>query len=655
MTTELPWSEDDLKFWRAEIDRSRQLRDDTIQAWDAAGNIGRYTPKSVMDGQAVDARVNVAKDFADVEYKKAALFYDTPTVSLVPDPGTNPQALLLHQELINSLLSSKRMDAKATVLPTIQDCLVAVQPVMTEIGYASVQVPMPQQVPVMGPDGQPVIDPMTGQPQMQTQQVPVIVWEKFFWEKISAKASLVPTSWRSTRYDDAPWLGFDFLRPASQVRKEFGRDPEWVGTELKEKPYFEPLTPSMAQSEAMAGGTKIWYRAYWRDPNVTHPDVIRELVLLEGEDTPVVHRNCPYQEIGPDGRLTANSIPGYPDHPLAIRDLTDAAYVAADCTITGPLTRELNKSRTMNIEQRDGSKLHLLYDADKLNQEVLAKLTEGNLPRLIPVAPGALDQGVSTIMAQVPALQQSRESFTTQQIIEHDRAEILAIGSNQLGGMNRAGRTATEVSTVQRNTDVRFEQERQRVLEWWLKGVQKLSALVLRYGDRLAMEILGPQRGQMWVQARNAGQFGLFNFETVIDSGNYVDIEAKKRQDLQLYNLTRKDPATNPQVVLGKLAVDYGLDPSLWLAVKPTEQKPEPPSLSINVRPEDLDPALPSYVGTHAMLTATGVKGLPPPQVVAPPPPGPMMANHGGPAEQAPRLNQHQLNESGEQPGPAVQ
>ena len=87
------------------------------------------------------------------------------------------------------------------------------------------------------------------------------------------------------------------------------------------------------------------------------------------------------------------------------------------------------------------------------------------------------------------------------------------------------------------------------------------------------------------------------------------------------------------------------------------EEKPEAPTVSIAVKPEDLDPALPSYVGTYAILTAGGVKGLPPPQPMmgmAPPPQQPNQPGHGGMSELAPRLNQHQLSESGENSGPTL-
>ena len=371
-------------------------------------------------------------------------------------------------------------------------------------------------------------------------------------------------------------------------------------------------------------------------------------------DEPAVHRNCPYQTIGEDGRLTPDSIIGYPEHPLALRNLTDSSHVASDCTLTGPLTLELNKSRTTNVLERDGSRLHVLYDPSRLNPEARDKVTSSDAPKFIAVEPGALDAGMDKVMGQVPALTQGREKFLIQDIIERDRAQILGIDANQVGAPSGSSKTATEVSTVQRNADARFNREQNRATRWFLKGVQKVSALVLRYGDRIAVEILGPQRGAAWVQARDQGQFAKFTFKTVIDTGNYQDIEARKRQDLQLYNLTAKDPSLNRSEVQKRLATDFGMDPATWLVTKPPEQKPEPITMSMSFKTEDLDPALPSYVNTYAVLKAAGVPGLQPPTYVPPPAAPPLEAGHGGMAELTPRLNQHQLNESGEQPGPAV-
>lgn len=678
----LPLSQEDLTFWRGEIERSEKLRTDTIAAWDVEGNLQRYTPKSVMSDQGgLSLDVNVAKDFSDVERKKAALFYDTPTIALIPDAGTPSVSLLLFQELLNTMLGSKRMRSKSMAMATIQDCLVAIQPCPTEIGYTAVteMVMPPAPPPAPAQPGMPGVAAIAPAP--PPAPVPVTVWEDIFWTRISPAAILLPSLMRDTNYDEAPWLGYRWRRPVSQVKREFSLpDDAPLSDNTDSKPYFETLTEEPETGEAMCSGVKIWYRASLRDVAVTHPLVIRELILIDGMDQPVVHKGLASQTIGPDGRLTPDSMIGYPLHPLALRNLTDSPFVAADCTLTGPLTRELNKFRSQIIQRRDGSKLHMLIDVSRVNDEVRQKIGQGNEPTMIPVEPGTLDAGADKIMAQVPAITLGRESYEGGNVIERDRAQILGIDANQVGAPGQSGtKTATEISNVQRNADARFEQERQTALEWWLRGAQKVASLLLRYGDRIAIDVLGPQRGQQWVQAKNQQAFGTYSYEIVIDSGNYVDIEQRKRQTMQLYNMTAQDPATHHEELLVQLATEFGLDPSRWIVTEKPEQKPEPPSLSINVKPEDLDPALPSYIGTFAILTAGGIKGLPPPLTMAQPqqprppgapppgqplPPGqppPRMLppqapppEHGGMAEKVPMLNQHQMDETGERAGPPV-
>lgn len=655
----LPLSQDDLTFWRGEIERSEKLRTDTIAAWDVKGNLERYTPKTVNN-----TRINVAKDFSDVERKKAALFYDTPTIALIPDAGTPSPQLLLHQELLNQMLGVKRMKSKSMAMATIQDCLVAIQPCPTEIGYTAVTEmvtpPAPPPAPAL-PGGAPPLATVT-----PPQPVPVTVWEDVFWTRISPAAILLPSLMRDTRYDEAPWLGYRWRKPVSWARREF-KLPEEVSLadNTDQKPYFEPLTAEPETGEPMCSGVKLWYRASLRDVSISHPLVLREMVLIDGMDQPAVHKPLACQTIGPDGRLTPDSMTGFPLHPLALRALTDSPFVCADCSLTGALTQELNTFREQVLQRRDGSKLHMLVDSSRVNPEVRDKIGKGNEPMMIPVEAGALDAGTDKIMAQVPSITLGRESYEGANIIERDRAQILGIDANQVGAPGGGGgsKTATEITTVQRNADARFEQERQTVLEWWLSGVQKVASLLLRYGDRIAIDVLGPKRGQEWVKAKQANAFGNFSYEIVIDSGNYVDIEARKRQTMQLYNMTAKDPATHHEELLAQMATEFGIDPTRWIVTEKPEQKPEPPSLSINVKPEDLDPALPSYVGTYAILTAGGIKNLPPPitmvqpqQPGAPPPPGlqPPPPQHPGMAEKVPMLNQHQMDETGERAGPPV-
>lgn len=644
-TAGLPWTKDDTTFWQQEIERARKARDSRLTNWDAKGNLESYAKRNVKD----DYDINANKDFSDVERKKAALFYDLPQIALIPDPDETPDpALLLHQEYLNTLMGPEYMNVKETILQVEQDALVVIQPALSEIGYTSVTVEVgPKDIP--------------GSILNLNAAVPRTVHEEFFWRHRSPKATLLPAEFRSTQYDRAEWIGYDWRMPVSQVRRWLKLPDTWQGADNlsgDNAPYFDH-DPQGNGGEQMASGSCVWFKAYLRDANVQHPLVCRQFVLADGENEPREYKTCPYQEIGPDGRLTPTSMDGYQVHPLALRDLTDSAYVQADLTVAAPLTRELNKFRRQMLQRRDGSRLHMLYDAGVIDEDTRAKLEGPNPPKFIPVEAGKLAAGVEAIMAQVPTLNLGRENYIAQDIIERDRMAVFGIRPNGVGATDDKSQTATEASLAQRNMDARFEQEHQRSNAWFVKGAEKLSALVLRYGDRMALDVLGQKKGPLWIRAKNAGLYNRFRFRIVTNSGAYTDTSERMRQLIQIYNMTAKDPSTQRLEVLREIATCGGINGSKWLVTQPPEKQPDPPAMSFSCKPEDLIPSLESYVATYAVLTQAGFKNLPPPtwekppMEFMPPPTGP--AGVDGTAQKADRLNQKQMDLTGKIDGPTVQ
>jgi hypothetical protein len=668
----IPLSEEKLALFQKEIERARQLREDKIVEWCVSDNLDRYAP-----AKKNDPGVNVGVDFRDVERKGAALFYDQPTVNVQPGPDGNPQAAVLHQELLNGLLSAQKMNAKATALKAIKDCLVAIQPAFTKIGYLPVTVDMPQ------------VNPMTGQPEM----VPVVVHDEVFWSRISGKAGLLPVDFKDTDYDRAQWIGYDWKKPVSQVKRDYGFPPDWEpptgGT--REVTFNEGKDPA-GSSDPQCTGTELWYRACLFDDSVSHPELLRVLVLLDGYDQPVKHENAPWQTLDPTGRLTADSIQGYPIHPLTLRDFPDSAWVPADASQTGPLTHEINTYLTQAKAKRDSNRLILATDVTRIDIEAAGRIADMDIFKgmglsILPVQENAL-VGQNTAMQQVPTLDLGRETYLGLQIFESKRDQVLGISAPQGGVQNDTSRTATEIATVQRNADARFEQERQRALAWWIRGVQKLSAFVVRYGDRCAEDILGKPRAQQWMQFRQQGFLGSFTFEVQIDSGKYLDIEQDRRQFLQVVNFAAKSPFIRQDTMWKTFCQKFGYDPQEWLT-QPQPPKPEPPKLSMAINGDDLsEPQSPMIVEILAaqgiqispaaiqnmvlakkaqqqaeqqvaLTKANPVLGLmaePPAAEPQPPQPGapgapPVNPQTPGPADQAERLDKHGLQESGSLPG----
>lgn len=682
----LPFDKRQSDYWASEILRAERLRDDKLTGWKVTENLERYECKP--DGQ----RVNDGSDFADSERKKAGLFYDTPYITVMPDPEGNPSIAVLHQELLNTVLDEAVMNAKGVALKAIQECLIAIQPSPTKIGYVPTIVEVPQTDPILK---LPKLDDR-GQPVM----TPVVVHEEFFWSKISARALLLPIVLRDTDYDRvAPWLGYKFRMPVSHVRRAY-RVPETMhipAASGEQELYFtdKDIQPAEAADDPLCTGTYLEYKASLVDPKVAHPGLIRCLVLIDGMDQPIKHEDAPWlidpvtKQFNPRSGFTGFSI-----HPLALRDLPDSAWVPADSTITSGLTDEITDFLEDIKRQRQSNRLAVFYDPSLLPSEMVERIEAGKAPGFIPVKPGSLQQGEKAVAVQISNLTSGREHYLGMEIFQTKREKVLGITANTVGGQDEGDPTATEITHETRNTEARFEQERQRAVgSWYLSGVRKVSAFLVRYGDKLALEVLGPQRGQAWVQARNQGLLNRFSFSVQIDGGKYLDIRAERKSHLDLYNLTAKDPNVNRVPVLRKVFTTFGYDAAECVVDKLPDPTPEPPKIAFSVSAADLNPALPQFPFVIDVLRQGGLKfsieatqlaqlqvqalalvgrspitaesandpiemmtggGPMPAAGVGPDPKAASPAQHGGAADTTDRINQHQLAQTGNRSGPTV-
>lgn len=678
--TPAPFSDEDLTLWRKSIEGARKLRKDKAEAYGWQENIDRYRPKSVKDAEG---KVNIGVDFADVERKKAALFYDTPEISLLcdepgqplappqPPPPPNPDGspsgppppppptlgsvALIHQELLNNLLGDSQIGVKHIVGQALLDVLLAAGVGPVRVGYTATT----QDTPI-----ETGADQLTGEPITETAPVPI--HEEFWIARRSPMSLLLPVEFRDTDIRRAPWVGEDFSMPLSQFRAEYGI-PEDVDIPTGgEKPYFGADDSRERDGDPEVTGVYLEYRAMLFGKS-THPKAVWCLVLVDGMDQPIKHGPSQHQTIGEDGRLTPDSLPDYTILPLWIRDLPDSAWVPSDSTITAPLTKEINKYRTQSIEQRESARSVILYDPSLITPETKQKIEQGEINTMVPVTPGALAQGPQAIMAQVATASQGRESYLGQDYIQQDRERVLGISANQTGSNSGKKTTATEANIVNRNTEARFNQEQARVTAWYMAVVRALDALVLRYGDvRFASTLVGPRKGQVWAQFKQALAGG-YRYEVNVDSGKYMDAEAQRRQLLQMYQMTRQDPLINPQKLIQKLLTAWGIDPAEGMA-QPQPPQPQPPQVGVSFKGEDFNPLNPQFPLVVKMAqqggwqitpqdiqaAQAGAQQLQQQALLAQAMAGPAESGkpqpsikHGGPAQQQMPISKRQMDETG--------
>jgi hypothetical protein len=665
---QLPLSEERIAYWRREIDKARTKRKDVAAKHDWDGNLERYEPAPKEKGD-----INIGVDFSDVERKKAALLFDTPSVSLTDGPMELQQAISIHSELLNTLLGPEHADVQPTALKAIFNCLCpsGVGPVV--VGYHCTKQPTRVMAPVVDEDGMPALDPMTLLPAVEEQEVDIPIHERFFVTSLSPKSLLIPAGFRDTAYQRAPWLGYEWEKPRSQVKREYNitEDIGGSGSEGDEIHFKRDESNDDVAGDPMVRGATIWYRAEIEGGDkVIHPELVRILVMADGIEKPLEHRDSPDQTLlveGPEaGRLTPDSLMGFNVRPLVLRDATDAAWVSSDCAQTAALTKEQNKYRTNALQKRDTNVSVIAYEASLADAIEDAKKSAGTGATVwVPVPDGALAGG-QVKAAQLTQAVVQRDTYTDQELIRQDRARVLGIDNNQVGLSTGPKKTATESSITQRNTDARFEQERQRVLKWYLYDiVRPFDALVLRYCDeRMAVQILGPQKGAQWFAAKQMLAGG-YRYSLQMDSGKYMDVEQDRQQMLNVINFAAKSPFVNQQFLWAKFAEKFGYDPTQFMA-QPQPPKPEPPKVQLSFNGQDL--ASPQGPVVLAILQQLGV--VIPPEAVAMMQSAQMMqANlqmqeaalggsaksetHGGPADKADRIDQHTASLTGKLPGNA--
>lgn len=638
-TPQVPMTADALKEWRGNLEKARQVRK-TVEAWWDA-NVKEYAPSPNDNPATYGALLNTNRDFTLVERKKADLFYQQPDIQAIPSPLMSGQEAILdtHTAILQTLLGVDRVYVKDLVHRMLFDVLCPAGTGWGVMGYESATVPTPQ------------LDPQTGQPVM----VPVPVFEDLYWRHLSPKQILIPHTFRSTRWDDAPFLGYDFEWPLAVVKRKGWVPEDFTGQHTDDDLYFDYGLGKHAD-DATARGAVIFYKSALYREDIAHPQHLTMLIFIEGIQDPVEHKDCPYQTIGPDGSLTPDSLIGYPIHPLTIRSLSDSAYVPSDCTISRPLVNELNRFRGQMVEQRDANTLRWMYDTSTLPPDALAKIVRSPIGGMVGVPPEAF-HGEGAIK-ELPHGTFPRENFSFNDYVDNDLARTHALDSNQAGVQAKGDQTATEASILQNNVNARMGLERGVVLDWYIRGVTKYSTLVQRFLSlKDATAIVGQEAAQVWDQWRHTVPAALA-FTAMPDAALQNDAASERDQAMKTYTYLANDPFVNRLALMRAMLPKLHLPQSI--VQQPPPPHPEPPKINLTIAAADLDPTSPSYGNIYQILTQQGIQNLAQPTM------DPITSHalqtmqaatahghtiHGGKVAQMESLDKHQADLTGGMPG----
>lgn len=608
-------------------------------------NVRRYQVKHLDIAPAADTVV-VPDDYANVEQKKAQLFFQSPEVALKATMPGLEKAVPVFQAVINEKLGPDEIDALSMVDEVLFDVLCPAGFGATKIGVDVVSAMV--DVPIMSPEAATLAGLQPDQ--IPTQKAPSIIHQEYFWKRFSPGNLLYPDDFTGSNFDDAAWLGMRYPIDAAVGRREFKLAAD-TGKEVKLADDDMLMAPKPDGGGDRSATPKlicyeIWYKAALFDPKERHPKKIRQLVFVDGVDAPVIHRDSPYQAWDAFGRLVTG-MEGFPIHVLTTRYVSDQALPPADCDITRVLNDEKSKFRTQMIQNRDRSMPQRAINTQIAGQEFKDAVTADSAKAFQAVifVDGPVEEAIKPLaLASYP-----RENYTANDYCDSDTAKAWGMGPNQLGADDEMDPTATGASIKQGNTDIRMSKERNRVLNWYAKGAAKLGAVIQLFADDTAYVQVtgaeGPPKLEAWDKTTIAGRYA---FTVKADSGLKLDAMQEKRSALELYRVTANDPNIRRTELLKDIVNRYGFDADRLVAETLPEPPPDKPNISLSISGMDLNPVAPQYPAVLSILTKAGIAI--PPGATQPVTSG-APQEHGGMAEEETGLGAGGPQRTGQLPG----
>jgi hypothetical protein len=648
----IPFTAAEIGEWWKRIERSRNRLKAREQRWDILLN--EYLPIVSKSGEA--ETVKVQQHFRNVHSKIGQLFYRSPDLVLTPhdpslltmqmpnpmsQPGQPPlppltmeDVVSIKQAVLQQKLGRNGIKANRLMDELLFDVLAWAGIAASKLGYRCVFRPVP------GPGGQPgaVLN-------LAPQSIPVPVYEEWYWRRFSPKKVLWNDDLRSTRFDeDATWMGMEFFMSPKMAMKLFNLSEDEANKAAEDDRVHKYDDDKIDGALGLVHGVELFCKAAYFTDEV-HPLALNQLVLIEGiKDRPIVWRPSPDQSFDEMGKLTKDSLIGFPIRVLTVRDLADSPFPNSDSAHTNSLIKQQSTWRRQSIQLRDAQIGKYLYDMGAFEPEEVAKLQSTDVGVWIGVAPGLLANGADKIIAVPQTVHATNDDYRGQQIIQRDIDETLGISAWGAGSTSETVRTATEVANVQANMQGRNDKELDRTLDFYLDGARMIDQLLMRYATETEYIQITGETGAQTMRAWNSQIVsGKYLYDIAPDSSVKVDTFKDFQLASQHWNLVAKSPLTNQAYILRRLARMRGYDPSK--AVLPPQSVPKPPDdrfkATISLKGEDLaNPLVVKMLVDEGVIKPEDVALNKP---VLPPTPE-------GAADKADTLSAHVASNSGSRP-----
>jgi hypothetical protein len=553
-------------------------------------------------GESGTDRVALPEDWARTKAKTADLSFHLPKIVALPGRPEFTDAAPVVTSLINRTL--RRMDAHYTM----DECLADV---INAAGVMAVVVGMDirtETIPVStAPAGAPV-DPAA--PPVAETPVTRRVYQSPTLNRISFADLLWPSEFGSSNWRKARWLGYQTSMTEAEVRghTKWRIPKDWkIESTAKVETLSDDLRASSDQQNKTptVRVTIVWYYAAAFDEDKTHPECLRTLTFVTGIDepveegdadeqvwvpeTPAIPPSPPSPEF-PEGSKGSPAVRGHYEGltrlPILVETLvyvSDLAVPPSDSQIGRSSVRELMRSRSQMIRQRDHSIPIRWYDTNRLDETIVDSMRAGRWQDMIPVnGPG------DRVIGEVARAAYPRDNFTFDAIIKQGLDQSWSLSNNQLSQPNAETKSATEVNAVSSASQKRSDYEKERVNRFVVAIGEVVFSLMQRYetyDDYVT--VVGPDGADALQAVTPEMVKGQFEFDFVADSSDRLDAQTRQANLFKAYNLMANSASTNRRALEAAVWTELGHDPKKFMS-PPAEPAPEAPNVSFRFGGEDL-------------------------------------------------------------------
>jgi hypothetical protein len=150
---------------------------------------------------------------------------------------------------------------------------------------------------------------------------------------------------------------------------------------------------------------QIFYKKSVIDPKEKDPRKLGMVVMIEGKDKPAVDEDLRWQAYDPQSR-TWGGLTSFPLKVLTLVYVSDEDVPPSDSEIGRPQVKELNKSRTQMLQQRDRSAPMRWFDVNMVDEAIADQMEHGTYQGMIPMnGPG------NNAIGEVARANYPRETF----------------------------------------------------------------------------------------------------------------------------------------------------------------------------------------------------------------------------------------------------